>query len=231
MIRKAKVLDHGHVSLEAFGPILDPELMVVNSARVSFDNYKDKIELEDEKLIEFLLKNRHGTPFEMVEFWFHVKCPIFVTREWHRHRIASYNEMSARYTELPREFYVPKGKDIRYLKGKQSDYTYGAMDDCQILEWAHVDFKEANTRAWNAYQEMLKMGIAKEVARMVLPVNIYTQFYYKTNARSLMNFLSLRNHPKAMWEIRQYAKAIENMFHQVMPITHEAFIKHGRTAP
>jgi thymidylate synthase (FAD) len=230
MIKQVKVLDYGSVTLEDFGPS-NVELMVVNSARVSHDKHVTELKEEDKKLIEFLLRNRHGTPFEMAEFWFHIKCPIFVTREWHRHRIASYNEMSARYTELPQEFYVPKGKDIRFLKGKQGDYKYEGIDDCQILEYANSDFKHVHRAAWNAYQDMLDMGIAKEVARMVLPVSIYTQFYYKTNARSLMNFLSLRNHPKAMWEIRQYAKAIENMFHMVMPHTHNAFIKSGRTAP
>ncbi len=225
-----KVLDKGFVELEAFGPS-DPELMVVNSARVSFAKHVTKVSKADIGLIGFLLKNRHGTPFEMAEFWFHVKAPIFVVREWHRHRIASYNEMSGRYTELRNEFYVPDGANVRTQVGKPGAYHYEELDDLSVKTLTQDTIKRNQQDAWSAYQLLLDNGIAKEQARIVLPVSIYTEFYYKTNARSLMNFLSLRNSKHAMFEIREYAQAMEDMFKAIMPYTHGAFVLNGRISP
>lgn len=236
---KLPVLDDGFVRLEYYAPtnadlLLQKhaaELMIVNAARVSFNKRKDKVDEGDEKLISFLLSHRHGTPFEMVEFCFHVRVPIFVTREWHRHRIASYNEMSGRYVELSQAFYVPDPMAIRTQVGKPGAYRYERMANNRKVVRARRQIEQAYNQSSAKYKKLLALGVAKELARIVLPVGIYTEFYFKTNARSLMNFLSLRNAPNAMWEIQEYARAIETMFQERLPITHAAFVKHGRMAP
>ncbi len=227
MIKKNKVLDKGFVRLESSDA---NDLKVVNSARVSFNNYHKTMETGDDKLISFLIKNRHGTPFEHNSFVFHVKAPIFIAREWMRHRVGSFNEWSARYSELKGDFYIPSTEHIRTQNGKPGAYTFDTLDVEQAdhfrvnLEWRSRD-------AYNHYKDALKMGVAKEQARFFLPVNIYTEFYWTVNARSLMNFLSLRNHPTAMWEIAQYAQTIEKIWKKIMPITYRSFVLNDRSAP
>lgn len=220
-----KVLDHGFVRLDAAQA---DDLSVVNSARVSLGKRHEEMDESDPMLIRFLMKNKHGTPFEHNFFRFHVKCPIFVAREWQRHRIASYNEWSARYAKLEPEFYIPDY--VRSQVGKPGAYRFEEVSPESRLftqSLIHVNGESAFSR----YEAMLEEGIAKEVARIVLPVNIYTQYYWSVNARSLMNFLSLRNAPDALYEIRQYGHAVEDLFAQEMPITYEAFINNGRVAP
>jgi thymidylate synthase (FAD) len=203
--------------------------MVVNAARVSFDKRHEAMDESDEGLINYLMKHRHGTPFEHNFFCFHVKLPIFVAREWMRHRIGSFNEMSGRYVELEPEFYVPAGDAIRMQMGKPGNYHFETLIDqkASVREGMEVTYN----LAYRAYQQLLKMGLAKEVARDVLPVGIYTQFYWSINARSLMNFLNLRNHERALYEIREYAKHLEEIFMDKMPTTCRAFVKNGRVAP
>lgn len=238
-----KVLDHGFVRLDA---ALADDLSVVNSARVSLAKKSDweydvsfegedlvmyeskTLKDADAKLIGFLMKNRHGTPFEHNLFRFHVKCPIFVAREWQRHRISSYNEWSARYAKLEPEFYIPDY--VRSQVGKPGAYTFEEVP-VESRIFAQSLIYNNGESAFRRYEAMLEEGIAKEVARMVLPVNIYTQYYWSVNARSLMNFLSLRNAPDALYEIRQYGHAVEDLFAQEMPVTYEAFINNGRVAP
>jgi thymidylate synthase (FAD) len=223
-----KVLDHGFVSLE---DSCADDLSVVNSARVSFNKYHEKMEEGDDKLIGFLMKNRHGTPFEQNFFRFRVKAPIFVFREWHRHRIGvSINEWSARYSELKPEFYVPELENFRVQIGKPGNYSYEQASP-EIANWMRVELLDNNWDAFDRYKTALEKGIAKEQARFFLPVNIYSEMYWSCNARSLMNFLSLRNAPKAMWEIREYAKTMEEIFRAAMPITHEYFVGNNRVAP
>jgi thymidylate synthase (FAD) len=234
-----KVLDHGFVRLDAS---LADDLSVVNAARVSLAKKSDweieppyegslgknQLKEADAKLIGFLMKNRHGTPFEHNLFRFHVKCPIFVAREWQRHRISSYNEWSARYSKLEPEFYVPD--NVRSQVGKPGAYTFEPVSEESKLFAQALIYTNGET-AFSRYEAMIEEGIAKEVARMVLPMNIYTQYYWSVNARSLMNFVSLRNDEHALWEIREFAKAVETLFAQAMPVTYEAFISNGRTAP
>jgi thymidylate synthase (FAD) len=222
------VLDHGFVRLD---DCMADDWSVVNAARVSFN--RQSLEPEEwgnaeEGLINFLMKNRHGTPFEHNSFRFHIKCPIFVAREWMRHRIGSFNEWSGRYSKLEREFYIPD--NIRSQVGKPGAYTFEPVIP-SLKEEVQAILEYASDGAFNAYEHMLKAGIAKEVARLVLPVNIYTQFYWTINARSLMNFLSLRNSEQAMYEIHEYAKAVEEFFEEVMPVTKRAFEKNYRVAP
>jgi thymidylate synthase (FAD) len=221
------VLDHGFVRLDA---VLADDLSVVNAARVSFGARVDAMDERNAGLVRFLMRERHGTPFEHNFFRFHIKAPLFVTREWQRHRMGSFNERSGRYSELPDEFYVPAAGDVRTQVGKPGAYTFepvGAELAEQVREGIEASYAESFAR----YRQLLEEGIAKEVARTVLPVGLYTEFYWSLNARSLMNFLSLRNAPTAQREIQLYAEATEKHFAQAMPITHDAFIAQGRTAP
>ena len=227
MTKKKKVLDKGFVRLESSNAT---DLSVVNSARVSFNNYHKEMEQGDEHLISFLLKNRHGTPFEHNSFVWHVKAPIFIAREWMRHRIGSFNEWSARYSELKREFYIPSVEHIRTQEGKPGAYTFATLEESKANQF-RGDLMTSSILCYKSYKTALKQGVAKEQARFFLPVNIYTEFYWTVNARSLMNFLSLRNHTTAMWEIAQYAQALEGIWKQVMPITYRAFTLNERIAP
>jgi thymidylate synthase (FAD) len=223
-----KVLDYGFVALE---DSCATDLSVVNSARVSYNKYHHIMEEGDDKLIGFLMKNRHGTPFEQNFFRFRVKAPIFVFREWHRHRIGvSINEWSARYSELKEEFYIPDAGNVRTQVGKPGNYSYETASK-QTADWFTCALGNQSEVNFLMYKEAIDRGVAKEQARFFLPVNIYSEMYWSCNARSLMNFLSLRNAPKAMWEIQQYAKALEQVFHATMPVTHDYFIQNERVAP
>lgn len=226
-VKPVKVLDHGFVGLEK---CMADDLDVVNSARVSFANRHEVIEQGDAELINYLLRDHHGTPFEHTAFRFDVKAPIFVFREWHRHRIASINEMSARYVELPAEWYVPEVSDVRVRIGKPGKYTYEAMETDLAKNYVE-DLKTECERSYDYYRHWLDRGLAPEQARTFLHVNHYSQMWWTINARSLMNFLNLRNAPTAQWEIRQFAIEVEKIFSKYMPITHEAFVRNGRVAP
>ncbi len=221
------VLDHGFVRLD--GCMAD-DLSVVNAARVSFAQRSDTVGERDQGLIRFLMRERHGTPFEHNAFRFHVKLPIFVMREWARHRMGSFNEWSARYSQLDPEFYVPEPQDVRTQVGKPGSYSFDAVDP-ELAEHTRESQLAVYEQAYAAYADLLERGVAKEVARNVLPVAIYTQFYWTVNARSLMNFLSLRNAVTAQREIRRYAAAVEQLFAEKMPITHSAFVANERRAP
>lgn len=204
---------------------------VVNAARVSFNRYVDELSEDDVKVLRFLIKNHHGTPFEHTYFKFHIRAPIFVFREWHRHRIASINEESARYIELRPDFYMPPPDRLRKQVDKPGRYKFEPITDEAEQEAVYQQFDDAYDHAYNAYDRMLKEGVAKEIARSVLPVGIYSQMIWSCNARSLMNFLYLRNADTALAEIRDYAKAIEDMFAKAMPETHKAFVDFERQAP
>jgi thymidylate synthase (FAD) len=221
------VLDHGFVRLDA---VVADDLSVVNAARVSFGARVDTMDERNAGLVRFLMRERHGTPFEHNFFRFHIKAPLFVTREWQRHRVGSFNERSGRYSELPDEFYVPAAEDVRTQVGKPGAYTFEPLA-AELAEQVRADIEASYAESYRRYQEMLAADVAKEVARTVLPVGLYTEFYWSVNARSLMNFLSLRNAPTAQHEIRLYAEAAERHFERAMPVTHAAFVAQGRTAP
>jgi thymidylate synthase (FAD) len=207
------------------------DLSVVNAARVSFGQKKDFMDESDVGLIKFLMKNRHGTPFEHNFFRFHIKTPIFVAREWMRHRIGSFNEFSMRYSVSDSEFYIPEIDHFRTQTGKPGSYTFEPMDDSAgQVGFSQRQVQEVYDFANQTYQQLLAQGVAKEIARIVLPVGTYTEFYWSINARSLMNFVALRNSPEAMLEIREFASAIEYIFSQIMPVTYESFIEFGRVA-
>ena len=221
------VLDHGFVRLD--GALAD-DLSVVNGARVSFARRKEEMDESDEGLIRFLMRERHGTPFEHNAFRFHVRCPIFVAREWFRHRVGSFNEFSMRYARASDEFYVPDPEDVRTQVGKPGAYSFEPVSD-ELAEETREKLQEVYDAAYQTYEELVEAGVAREVARAALPVGAYTEFYWTVNARSLMNFISLRNSETAQREIRRYAEACERFLEEQMPVTYAAFVANDRTAP
>lgn len=207
------------------------DLSVVNAARVSFAKRSEEMTTADIGLIGFLMRERHGTPFEHNAFRFHVRCPIFVAREWFRHRIGSFNEFSGRYSEMTEDAYIPEPEYIRTQAGKPGAYKFEPITDEDKLFSITGKVEKAYNQAFGHYRELLSMGVAKELARIVVPVGAYTEFYWTVNARSLMNFLSLRTHETAQVEIREFADAAALLFKEEMPITHDEWVKNDRTAP
>ena len=222
-----EVLDHGFVRLD---DAMADDLSVVNGARVSFARRKTEMDESDEGLIRFLMRERHGTPFEHNAFRFHVRCPIFVAREWMRHRTSSYNEFSLRYAKATDDFYLPEPDDVRTQVGKPGAYSFEPVSE-EVARETREELQAVYEHAYAAYERLVEAGVARELARSALPVGAYTQFFWTVNARSLMNFLSLRNAPAAQLEIRRYAEAVEAFFEARMPVTHAAFVANGRLAP
>jgi thymidylate synthase (FAD) len=188
-------------------------------------------------LINYLMRDRHGSPFEHNSFTFYVEAPIFVFREFQRHRMASYNEESGRYKELSPVFYTPAQERNLIQVGKTGAYEFIAGDDKQY-GIVKSEIYTATRNAYESYKTMLDAGIAREVARMVLPLNIYSSMYVTINARALMNFLSLRTMREGTHfpsfpqrEIEMVAELMEEVFAEKMPFTYEAFNKNGRVAP
>ncbi len=214
-----KVLDKGFVRLVDF---MGGDQGVVDAARVSYGGVSKGAEA-DKKLIGYLLKHSHMTPFEHSVFKFHVSAPIFVARQWFRHRFAAYNEVSFRYTEVKDDFYMPSTWRGQDKKNKQGSSAAIELDQKAL----HAMFKTQVDAALAVYKNMLEQGVAREMARMVLPVNLYTEFYWTVNARSLMNFVALRADTHAQFEIQAYGEALAKQFKALMPWTYEAFLRDG----
>ncbi len=221
------VLDHGFVRLDA---AMASDLAVVNGARVSFARLKTEMEEADEGLIRFLMRERHASPFEHAVFRFHIRAPIFVTREWMRHRWSSFNEFSLRYAKATDDFYVPEPDDVRTQVGKPGAYSFEPVSP-EVAETTREELRAVYEQAFATYERLVELGVARELARCVIPVGAYTEFYWTVNARALMNFVSLRAHEAAQREIRYYAEAVEKLFAEKMPVTHAAFVAAGRVAP
>ena len=221
------VLDHGFVRLD---DAMADDLSVVNGARVSFARHKTEMDDSDAGLIRFLMRERHGTPFEHNSFRFHIRAPIFVAREWFRHRVGSFNEFSMRYAKATDDFYVPEPDDVRSQVGKPGAYSFEPVEP-GIAETTREEMRAVYEAAFSAYERLVELGVARELARSVLPVGAYTEFYWTVNARALMNFLSLRNSETAQREIRRYAEAAERFLAEKMPVTYAAFVANDRTAP
>ncbi|MFP7760085.1 FAD-dependent thymidylate synthase [Marisediminicola sp. LYQ134] len=218
---------------------------VLFAARVSTQGEKtldaardDHVDTSRSKgLINYLMRDRHGSPFEHNSMTFYVQAPIFVFREFMRHRIASYNEESGRYRELGPVFYVP-GADRNLVQvGKAGAYEFlpGTPEQTALVE---AETRRMSTEAFASYQRMLDAGVAREVARIVLPLNIFSSMYVTMNARSLMNFLSLRTKREGTHfpsfpqrEIEMVAEHMEQSFAELMPLTYETFNENGRVAP
>ena len=224
------VLDHGFVRLiDSMGS----DLSIVRNARVSYDAAwrAGEDEGSDTRLIKYLRKNGHNTPFEAVEFQFEVKAPIFVFRQWHRHRTQSFNELSARYRELPTEFYVPKAEHI----GVQSKNNKQARDLSQpkgfwsrLLVGASLLVYRAYCHgAFLIYKLLIATGWPRELARMVLPLSTYSHMFAKVDLHNLFNFLNERLHPHAQYEIRVYAEALLELIRPIVPVAVAAW-EEGR---
>jgi thymidylate synthase (FAD) len=219
------VLDHGMVALvESMGS----DLSIVRNARVSYDaEWRGGFgEASDCRLINYLVKNNHTSPMEAVKFTFEVKAPIFVFRQWHRHRTWSYNEVSARYTELPEEFYVPDPELLgtQAAGNKQCRDLKGKTDNPGLLTMAMAVQCQA---AFETYRFLLTNGVPRELARSVLPVSTYSRMFATVDLNNLMKFLKLRLHSHAQYEIRVYAEAMLVMARSVCPIAVAAFETHG----
>lgn len=215
---------------------------VIWAARVSTagESSLDEVGQDPERsrgLIRYLARERHGSPFEHTSMTFFISAPIFVFREFMRHRIASYNEESGRYRELRPIFYIPNRERKLVQVGKTGSYEFidGTPDQYEIMVTA---MKESYLASYASYQKMLEAGIAREVSRAVLPVGLYSSMYVTMNARSLMNFLSLRTHREGSHfpsypqrEIEMVAELMEEHWARLMPLTYEAFQAGGRVAP
>src|SRR3954464_5898912 len=181
------VLDHGFVRLD---DAMASDLSVVNGARVSFARHKSEMDESDEGLIRFLMRDRHGTPFEHNSFRFHVRAPIFVAREWFRHRVGSFNEFSMRYAKATDDFYVPAPEDVRSQVGKPGAYSFEPVDE-ELAERTREELREAEDHAYETYTCLGDARVAREPAGSVMPVGAYTEFLWTVNARALMNFVSI----------------------------------------
>ena len=206
------------------------DLSVVNAARVSFARRKETMDESDEGLVRFLMRERHGTPFEHNSFRFHVRCPIFVAREWFRHRVGSFNEFSMRYARATDDFYVPAPEDVRTQVGKPGSYSFEPVD-AELAEQTRAALEDVYEQAYATYERLVESGVARELARCALPVGAYTEFFWTVNARALMNFVSLRAAEAAQREIRMYAEAVERFLAERMPVSYAAFVANDRTAP
>jgi thymidylate synthase (FAD) len=228
-----QVLDHGFIRVIDY---MGDDAAVVQAARVSYGRGTKKVS-EDRGLIHYLMRHRHSTPFEMCEIKLHVKLPIFVARQWIRHRTANVNEYSARYSILDREFYVPSEENLaaqsQSNRQGRGDVLTGS-EAAQVLDLLRTDA----THVYDHYLTMMnesedgqkiddsRQGLARELARMNLGLNFYTQWYWKVDLHNLMHFLSLRADAHAQYEIRVYADVMVDLLKRWVPLTAEAFVEH-----
>ncbi len=218
------ILDKGFIRLVDY---MGGDSRIVDAARVSYQSGTKQVQT-DEQLIRYLLRHKHTTPLEKVRFEFHVKLPIFVARQWMRHRMGSFNEMSARYSILEDEFYEPheiRKQSLTNRQGSSEEFVARNVNE----NWA-LFVKEHDDRCYKMYKDLLTVNAAREQARMVLPVNIYTQFYWTVDLWNLMHFMKLRSDPHAQWEIQEYSRILEACVGAVCPIAYSAWCTYYRDA-
>lgn len=215
-----QVLDHGLVRLVDH---MGDDLSIVRAARVSYDaDWRTGDDAgKDEKLISYLMKNHHTSPFEAVTFTFEVKAPLFVFRQWHRHRTWSYNEVSARYSELPEEFYVPELHDITHQSTSNKQMRTDEQHGNALLMQSYM--RKSMMDAFALYKELLAQGCPRELARSVLPCSTYSRMFATVDLHNLFHFLRLRLHEHAQKEIRVYAEAMLELVEPVVPYAVAAF--------
>lgn len=219
------VLDHGFVR---YIDHMGTDQRICEAARISYKS-PSKGEDSDKKLIEYLWKNKHTSPFEMIKLTLNIKMPIFVMRQYVRHRMQNLNEVSARYTELPNEFYIPK--EWRKQDGKNKQ---GSVNEEKFNPKLWADrYKDATnavylhcSESYALYENLIDAGIAREMARMVLPLNIYTEIYACWDMKNLLHFITLRGDEHAQWEIQEYSRAIKSICKELFPWTMEAYEKY-----
>lgn len=228
MLKEIKVLNHGHVRLvESMGS----DLSIVRNARVSYDaEWRSGDDADkDTKLINYLVKNGHTSPLEAVKFTFDIKAPIFVFRQWHRHRTWSYNEVSARYTELPEEFYVPEVSEITTQSSDNKQMRTDTEHPAAFLIQQHLRW--GAEEAFDRYKFLLGLGCPRELARGVLPVNTYSHMFATVDLHNLAKFLKLRLHEHAQYEIRVYAQAMLDLIEPLVPVAVAALKEHWLLVP
>ena len=212
------VLDHGEVQLVDY---LGGDEMVCRAARVSYGELR-RPQNDDRSLIRYLLRHRHTSPFEQVILTFRIKAPIFVFRQWHRHRTARLNEISGRYSVLPEEFYIPSPEQVLAQSMKNKQGRDGELSPLTVDNYLKMLEAECE-QAFETYHENLEGGVAKELARLGLPVNTYSAMYWQIDLHNLMHLLGLRMEEHAQWEIRQYADQLYRVARSVAPLSVEAF--------
>lgn len=215
------VLDHGFVRLVDH---MGDDARIVQAARVSYGK-GTRSSLEDAALIDYLMRHAHTSPFEMVEFTFHVKAPIFVVRQWFRHRTASVNEVSGRYSVMEELFYQPEPGALRRQDRTNRQGSVGPLPP-ETAEEAGETIRAVQRNSYEAYQALLHHGLAREQARVVLPLSLYSEFYWKQNLHNLLHFLKLRMDAHAQREIQLYASAIAQLVREVTPVAYAAFEEH-----
>jgi thymidylate synthase (FAD) len=214
-----KVLDHGFVR---YIDHMGSDLRIVEAARISYKS-PSKGDEKDKKLLHRLYRDRHTSPFEMCKITFNIKMPIFVMRQFVRHRMQNLNEVSARYTELPGEFYIPDKFRFQDMSNKQgSDGFCDGNENDELLKPA---LREHCSNAYSLYKNMLQYGVSREMARFCLPVNIYTEIYCCWDLKNLIHFFSLRDDPHAQWEHQEYGRAMKAIAAELFPWTLEAYEK------
>ena len=213
-----KCLDKGFVQLvDSMGG----DNAIVQAARVSYGKGTSKLS-QDRGLIRYLMRHRHTTPFEMVEFKFHCKMPIFVARQWVRHRTANINEYSLRYSEARDEFYYPDPKHIQFQSGLNKQGRLGEVS-AELKQKVQDYFKEISEKSFAMYSDLNDAGVARELARAILPVNLYTEWYWKNDLHNLLHFIGLRSDSHAQYEIRVFSDAMAESVKSVAPFAWEAY--------
>lgn len=215
------------------------DLTIVNAARVSFFKHKDSMDTKDEKLIQYLIDHRHTSTFEHNVVTFRVKVPLFVRSQHMRHRTASYNEISRRYTDENIEFYLPKKYRTQHKSNRQASNLDELLDP--QMNWCYRDPHEGGDCgvasdsvkaftgiAYRLYDELMSVGVCREQARMVLPQNLYTEYYVTLNLHNLLHFIELRTHEGAQWEIQQVAKAMLEISKDLWPVAVQAFMEREK---
>src|SRR5262245_26213561 len=223
-----KIHDHGLVALVDVMPRFAPvgktaDFAIVQAARVSYGQGTKAVQ-EDRGLIRYLARHRHTTPFEMVEFKFHHVMPIFVARQWIRHRTANVNEYSARYSIVPDRFYRPTVENIRQQSSTNRQGGTEPIDEVTAQEV--LTYLNDTEKHYRDYEQLLERGVARELARIGLPVSVYTEWYWKCDLHNIFHFLSLRMDPHAQQEIRDYANAMFALIQPIVPIAAEAFLDY-----
>tara|TARA_R100000008_G_scaffold54009_1_gene32872 strand:- start:729 stop:1412 length:684 start_codon:yes stop_codon:yes gene_type:complete len=223
-----KVLDKGFVDVV---DSLGSDLTVVNSARVSFGKRKEKFTKADEKLIRYLAKHKHYSPFRHIQVQFHIKAPEFVMRQWYKHVVGiettsnssikdhAWNEISGRYVEVE-DYYIPS-----VFRAQSEDNKQASEGEIERQELAEFIWSSTLKSTQDAYESLLKLGAAKEQARAILPLNQYTEVYWTASFQAIMNFIELRDEATAQWEIQQYAKVLKKVMQQMFPVTTIAWLE------
>lgn len=220
--KKIKVLDHGFVRLVDY---MGSDARIVQTARVSYGEGTKTVH-EDAALIDYLMRHQHTSPFEHVVLELHCKMPIFVARQWIRHRTARLNEISGRYSVLEQEFYVPEPEQIQYQSTSNKQGRKAGEVPVELRQKVLDIIRRDQAAAYAGYEEMIENDIARELARINLPLSLYTQWYWQMDLHNLFHFIRLRADHHAQWEIRQYAHAIADIVKAVAPNAYASFERH-----